>query len=76
MFEDRLSPKGSAMLDLSVAIADHLRECFYMNGQWVRSHSTRRAALVSLVTEREVLSLPLADATDVDRAPLRRGRQR
>ena len=67
IFNHRPSSEVPVTFDLSIAIADQLRDCFYVNGQWVRSHSKRQTTLVSPVTEGELLALPLADATDVDR---------
>ncbi|MEV0850132.1 aldehyde dehydrogenase [Streptomyces sp. NPDC049954] len=56
------------MSDFPVALADEFRECFYVGGRWVRAGSGRRVTLVSPSTEQDVLSLPLADSADVERA--------
>lgn len=56
------------MFDFRTAVSDHIRERFYIDGRWVPSHSANRVSLISPVSEEHVLSVPLADAADVDRA--------
>lgn len=54
--------------DLQSRLSNNVLEHFYIDGQWVRSQGDRRNTLVSPAIERPWLSVPLASASDVDRA--------
>ncbi|MGW0296499.1 aldehyde dehydrogenase [Streptomyces anthocyanicus] len=56
------------MSAFTVDLPDELLHCFYTGGRWIPGDSTRRVTLVSPATEEEMLSLPLANSTEVDRA--------
>lgn len=56
------------MTEFPVDIPDEFRHCFYVGGRWVRGASDRRTSLVSPASEEEMLSLPLANSTEVESA--------
>jgi acyl-CoA reductase-like NAD-dependent aldehyde dehydrogenase len=56
------------MIEYSTALSSNVRERFFIDGEWVASHSGARHVLVSPATEEPFRSVPLADATDVERA--------
>ncbi|WP_036516464.1 aldehyde dehydrogenase [Nevskia soli] len=56
------------MFDPGSEITSHVRDRFYINGEWIRAHSSERSVLVSPDTELKFIDAPLADQVDVDRA--------
>jgi acyl-CoA reductase-like NAD-dependent aldehyde dehydrogenase len=56
------------MLDIKAEISQSIRNRFYIGGEWVQSHSTRRVSVVNPATELELVDVPLADTVDVDHA--------
>ncbi|WP_310631918.1 aldehyde dehydrogenase [Paraburkholderia sp.] len=50
------------------ALSSNVRHHFFIDGDWVSSHSDLRHTIVSPSTETPFMTVPLADATDVERA--------
>src|SRR5258706_10385161 len=49
-------------------VSANVRNCFYIDGEWFKSRSSRRQVLVSPATEEEFLSVTLASGADVEHA--------
>jgi aldehyde dehydrogenase (NAD+) len=56
------------MFDIGKELSQNVRTCFYIDGEWIPSHSAHRVTVIDPSTEAAMLDLPLADRTDVDRA--------
>ncbi|MEV4078425.1 aldehyde dehydrogenase [Nonomuraea fuscirosea] len=56
------------MPDFPLDLPDEFRHCFYVDGGWIPSDSQRRVTLMSPSTEEALLTLPLANNADVERA--------
>lgn len=46
----------------------HIKDTFYVNGRWARSHSTGQAVVTNPATEETMAYVTLGDVTDVDAA--------
>ena len=56
------------MTEYSTALSSNVRSRFFIDGEWVSSHSDARHVLISPATEEPFMSVPLADSVDVERA--------
>src|SRR3984885_13382907 len=54
--------------DPQQALSQHVRNNFYVGGEWVKPQSDRTLELISPVTEECFLRVPEASEADVDRA--------
>jgi acyl-CoA reductase-like NAD-dependent aldehyde dehydrogenase len=50
------------------ALSSNVRTRFYIDGEWIASHSSAQYALISPSTEEPFMTVPLADKVDVQRA--------
>ncbi|WP_109483706.1 aldehyde dehydrogenase family protein [Paraburkholderia sp. C35] len=56
------------MSEYIAALSSNVRSRFFIDGEWVQSHSDARHVLISPATEEPFMSVPLADSVDVERA--------
>ncbi|MFM0501452.1 aldehyde dehydrogenase family protein [Paraburkholderia caffeinilytica] len=56
------------MQEHSAALSSNVRTRFFIDGEWVASHSQQRHVLISPATEDPFMEIPLADPVDVERA--------
>ncbi|WP_321869874.1 aldehyde dehydrogenase [Paraburkholderia tropica] len=56
------------MSESCTALSSNVRQRFFIDGDWVSSHSDQRHTIISPATETPFMSVPLADAVDIGRA--------